>query len=141
MQRGRRLAFDFGDVRIGVAVCDPDGILASPLITLKTSDKNLSVTLHNLFEECEPIAIYIGKPSNMDGSNGSAVSKAESFGQLIATITDTPISFIDERMSTVSAARSMRESGVSAKDAKSRIDQAAAVAILEFALSIEKNQP
>lgn len=141
MQRGRRLAFDFGDVRIGVAVCDPDGILASPLITLKTSDKNLSVTLHNLFEECEPIAIYIGKPSNMDGSNGSAVSKVEIFGQLIATITDTPISFIDERMSTVSAARSMRESGVSAKAAKSRIDQAAAVAILEFALSIEKNQP
>ncbi|CAB4671112.1 unannotated protein [freshwater metagenome] len=141
MQRGRRLAFDFGDVRIGVAVCDPDGILASPLITLKTSDKNLSVTLHNLFEECKPIAIYIGKPSNMDGSNGSAVSKVEIFGQLIATITDTPISFIDERMSTVSAARSMRESGVSAKAAKSRIDQAAAVAILEFALSIEKNQP
>jgi len=140
MQRGRRLAFDFGDVRIGVAVCDPDGILASPLITLKTSDKNLALSLQSLLSEYEPIAIYIGKPSNMDGSAGSAVDKAESFRRLMATITDAPISFIDERMSTVSAARSMRESGVSARDAKSRIDQAAAVAILEFALSIEKNQ-
>ena len=58
MQRGRRLAFDFGDVRIGVAVCDPDGILASPLITLKTSDKNLSVTLHNLFE-VDPLKLFL----------------------------------------------------------------------------------
>ena len=75
----------------------------------------------------------------MDGSDGSAVDKAENFRQLMATITRTPISFVDERMSTVSASRSMRDSGISAKDAKSRIDQAAAVAILEFALSIEKN--
>lgn len=139
MQRGRRMAFDFGDVRIGVAVSDPDGILASPVITLKSSDRDLGLALEGLFHEYEPIAIYIGKPSNMDGSDGSAVRKAEIFRQLVATITRVPISFIDERMSTVSASRSMRDSGVSSKDAKSRIDQAAAVAILEFALSIEKN--
>ena len=76
----------------------------------------------------------------MDGSSGSAVQKANAFGELLATICDTPIVFIDERMSTVSAAKNMRQSGVSARDAKSRIDQAAAVAILEFALSIEKNR-
>ncbi len=139
MQRGRRMAFDFGDVRIGVAVSDPDGILASPVITLKASDRDLALQLQRLCDEYEPIAIYIGKPSNMDGSDGSAVDKAENFRQLMATITRTPISFVDERMSTVSASRSMRDSGISAKDARSRIDQAAAVAILEFALSIEKN--
>jgi putative Holliday junction resolvase len=77
----------------------------------------------------------------MDGSSGAAVDKAESFGHLVAGVTQAQISFIDERMSTVSASRSMRDSGVTAKDAKSRIDQAAAVAILEFALSIEKNRP
>ncbi|CAB4717048.1 MAG: Holliday junction resolvase RuvX [Actinobacteria bacterium] len=141
MQRGRRLAFDFGDVRIGVAVCDPDGILASPVTTLKTGDRDLENQLRALCDEYEPIAIYIGKPSNMDGSSGAAVDKAESFGHLVAGVTQAQISFIDERMSTVSASRSMRDSGVTAKDAKSRIDQAAAVAILEFALSIEKNRP
>jgi len=140
MQRGRRLAFDYGDVRIGVAVCDPDAILASPVTTLKVGARDLNEQLQRLFDEYEPIAIYIGKPSNMDGSSGSAVQKANAFGELLATLSDTPIVFIDERMSTLSAAKNMRESGVSARDARSRIDQAAAVAILEFALSIEKNQ-
>jgi len=140
MQRGRRLAFDYGDVRIGVAACDPDAILASPVTTLKVGARDLNEQLQRLFDEYEPIAIYIGKPSNMDGSSGSAVQKANAFGELLATLSDTPIVFIDERMSTLSAAKNMRESGVSARDARSRIDQAAAVAILEFALSIEKNQ-
>ncbi|MFZ4107498.1 MAG: Holliday junction resolvase RuvX [Candidatus Planktophila sp.] len=140
MQRGRRLAFDYGDVRIGVAACDPDAILASPVTTLKVGARDLNEQLQRLFDEYEPIAIYIGKPSNMDGSSGSAVQKANAFGELLATLSDTPIVFIDERMSTLSAAKNMRESGVSARDAKSRIDQAAAVAILEFALSIEKYQ-
>lgn len=140
MQRGRRLAFDYGDVRIGVAVCDPDGILASPVTTLKVDAKDLAKQLQRLCQEYEPITIYVGKPSHMDGSSGSAVQKANAFGELLATICDTPIVFIDERMSTVSAAKNMRQSGVSARDAKSRIDQAAAVAILDFALSIEKNR-
>lgn len=140
MQRGRRLAFDFGDVRIGVAVCDPDAILASPVITLRSSDKDLMKQVSRLCDEYQPIAIYIGSPSNMDGSSGGAVEKVQAFGQRVGAISNAPITYIDERLSTVSAARDMRDSGVSAKDSKSRIDQAAAVAILEFALSLEKKR-
>ena len=140
MRRGHRLAFDYGAVRIGVAVCDPDAILASPLTTLTNNDKKLKTTLIEIFNEYEPIVIYVGKPSNMDGTSGASADKAVSFCALLATLTSAPIELIDERLSTVSASRSMRESGVSAKDSKSRIDQAAAVAILEFALSIEKNR-
>ena len=140
MQRGRRVAFDYGDVRIGVAVCDPDAIVASPLATLTSSDKKLKTTLIEIFSEYEPIVVYVGKPSNMDGTSGASADKASAFCALLATLTSAPIELIDERLSTVSASRSMRDSGVSAKDSKSRIDQAAAVAILEFALLIEKNR-
>jgi len=76
----------------------------------------------------------------MDGSTGLAIEKVKVFCALLATLTKAPIELIDERLSTVSAARDMRTSGINAKEAKSRIDQAAAVAILEFAISIEKNR-
>ena len=139
MQRGRRIAFDYGDVRIGVAVCDADGILASPLTVLRSTDRKLKRKLLEIFQEFEPIKIYIGKPSNMDGSSGSAVDKALEFCDFLETLTNTPIELIDERLSTVTASRSLRDSGVHLKESKSRIDEASAVAILEFALSIEKN--
>lgn len=134
------MAFDYGAVRIGVAVSDPDSILASPLATLSSNDKKLKTSLIKIFDEYEPIVIYVGKPSNLDGTSGASADKAASFCALLATLTSVPIELIDERLSTVSASRSMRDSGVSAKDSRSRIDQAAAVAILEFALSIEKNR-
>ena len=140
MQRGRRIAFDYGDVRIGVAICDADGILATPLTTLQSIDKKLKSRLLEIFQEFEPIKIYIGIPSNMDGSSGSAVDKSLVFREFLLTLTNSPIELIDERLSTVSGARSLRDSGVRAKESKSRIDEAAAVAILEFALSIEKNR-
>lgn len=140
MQRGRRIAFDYGDVRIGVAVCDPDAIVASPLATLSNKDKKLKTRLIEIINEYEPIVIYVGKPSNMDGTSGASAEKVATFSALLATLTSAPIELIDERLSTVSASRSLRDCGVSAKDSRSRIDQVAAVAILEFALSIEKNR-
>jgi putative Holliday junction resolvase len=140
MQRGRRIAFDYGDVRIGVAICDPDAILCTPLTTLKATDKKLADAITAIIAEYEPIAIYVGKPSNMDGSAGASAQKAGAFSKLISTLTTVPVVQIDERLSTVSAAKSLQSSGVNAKAAKSRIDEMAAVAILEFALSIEKNK-
>ena len=140
IQRGRRIAFDYGDVRIGVALSDPDAILASPLVTLKSLDKKLMPTIAKIFQEFEPITIYVGKPSNMDGSSGPAREKSRAFIAILTTLTTVPIIEIDERLSTVSASRSLRESGLNAKSSKDRIDEAAAVAILEFALSLEKNR-
>ena len=140
MQRGRRIAFDYGDVRIGVAICDLDGILASPLVTLSTSDQGISGQISKILAEYEPIFIYVGKPLNMDSSDGASAQKARVFCELLESLSDKPVVMIDERLSTISAARNMRESGVRAKDSKNRIDQAAAVAILEFALAIERNR-
>ena len=140
MQRGRRIAFDYGDVRIGVAVSDPDSILSSPLTTLKATDKNLSSQISQIIAEIEPITIYVGRPALLSGNDGAATEKATEFVSLLRTITQVPIELIDERMSTISAARNLREAGRSAKESKDAIDMAAAVAILEFAIDIEKRR-
>ena len=140
MQRGRRIAFDFGDVRIGVAVSDPDSILATPLVTLKSSDKNLAKEVAKIFNEIEPVAVYLGRPAHLSGQDGAATEKALHFAELLRGLIQIPIELIDERMSSVSAARQLREAGRSAKSSRDFIDMAAAVAILEFALEIEKGK-
>lgn len=140
MKRGRRIAFDYGDVRIGVAVSDPDSILSSPLTTLKATDKNLSKQISQIFTEIEPVAIYVGRPALLSGLDGSATEKASEFVALLATLTQVPIEMIDERLSTISAARSLRDAGRNAKESKDAIDMAAAAAILDFALDIEKRK-
>jgi putative Holliday junction resolvase len=140
MQRGRRIAFDYGDARIGVAASDQDSILVSPLTTLATSSRNLLKEIAVIFEEISPIQIYVGKPTNLSGVDSTATSKVLNFVEDLKKITETPITLIDERMSTVSASRSLREAGLDSKKSKSIIDMAAAVAILEFAITIEKGK-
>ncbi len=138
MQRGRRIAFDYGDVRIGVAVCDPDAILSSPVTTLNTSDSKLRAKISELFAEYEPIKIYVGKPFHMDGRDSQSSIKSGEFALMLGELSKSPIELIDERLSTVTAAKNMQDSGVKTKQARASIDQAAAVAILNFALEIEK---
>ncbi len=140
MKRGRRIAFDYGDVRIGVAVSDPDSILSSPLTTLKTTDRNLKLQISDIFSEVDPVTIYVGRPALLSGKDGSASGKAAEFVALLSTITTAPIEMVDERMSTISASRNLRDAGRNAKDSKDSIDMAAAVAILDFAIEIEKRK-
>ncbi|CAN2199296.1 COG0816 Predicted endonuclease involved in recombination (possible Holliday junction resolvase in Mycoplasmas and B. subtilis) [Candidatus Nanopelagicaceae bacterium] len=135
--RGRRIAFDYGDVRTGVALCDPDGILASPLCVLDTKSKDFFNEISSLLSEHEPIRIFIGKPLNMAGDTGESAKKVEAFVEQIQSITTLPIQLIDERLSTVSAQRKLKEAGVSMRDSKSLIDAMAAVAILEQGLLSE----
>lgn len=140
MERGRRIAFDYGDVRIGVAVSDPDSILASPLTTLKAMDKSLVRQISQIFIEIDPVAIYVGRPGLLSGNDGAASKKAFDFVELLRTITQVPVELVDERMSTISAARNLRDAGRNAQESKNAIDMAAAVAILEFALELEKGK-
>lgn len=134
MARGRRIAFDYGDARIGVAICDPDGILATPLPFLDARNPKLGREIAALLDEYLPIAIFIGLPKHLSGEEGDAVSKVKAFAATIAEITKTPITFIDERMSTVGAQRKLHEAGKSAKESRALIDSMAAVAILESGL-------
>jgi putative Holliday junction resolvase len=132
------MAFDYGDVRIGVAVCDPDAILATPVTTLKCKDADLWEQIIALVAEYEPIHIYVGSPMHLSGESSISMEKAEDFKEEVATRTNIACSMIDERLSTVSAARQLKDSGMNSRESKSAIDQMAAVAILEQAIAIEK---
>jgi putative Holliday junction resolvase len=134
MKRGRRIAFDFGDSRIGVAVCDPDGILATPLPYLDAKHPKLSSSIKAIFEEYEPIAIFVGEPKLLSGDAGSAVEKVAAFKELLVTLTSVPVVLIDERLTSVESARKLREAGKSARNSRELIDSMSAVAILETGL-------
>ena len=140
MQRGRRIAFDYGDVRIGVAASDADSIICSPIATLKSSDKSLLKSITEIFLDIQPVQIFVGRPALLSGKDGAATDKAVAFADLLRGITDVEVIMVDERLSTVSAARNLRESGRNAKDSKDSIDMAAAVGILEFAIDLEKRK-
>lgn len=136
--RGRRIAFDYGDARIGVAICDPDGILSSPLPALKREDKGLIDAIKGLIDEYAPIKIYVGLPVNMSGTQGGSAEKAKSFAELLTENFEIQVQFVDERLSTVSAQRKLKEAGLSSRDSKEDIDSMSAVAILEQGLLSEK---
>lgn len=136
--RGRRIAFDYGSVRIGVAICDPDGILATPLPHLLSTHPKLQSQISLLFDEYQPIEIFLGYPLHLSGEAGSAVLLVENFKSVLSQLTAVPITFIDERMTTLGAAKSLREAGMSSIESKSLIDSMSAVAILEQGLRSEK---
>ena len=136
MNRGRRLAFDFGDVRIGVAVSDPDSILASPVSTLQSKSADLWDRIFDLLKEYEPLEVFVGRPVHLAGHVSDSTAKAEIFAQELRERFDLSVTLIDERLSTVTAQRALKNAGVSSRDAKSAIDQMAAVEILKTGLEI-----
>ena len=138
-RKGRRIAFDYGDVRIGVAICDPDGIIATPIATLQSKNPNLKSEIAALLSEYEPVKAYVGNPKLLNGEEGDAVAKVLTFTEFLTANFDLPITLVDERLTTVTAAKKLQDSGVSAKKAKSLIDAAAAVAILEQGLANEND--
>ena len=140
MKPGRRIAFDFGDVRIGVAVTDPSGILSTPLIFLENSEESLFGNMSSLYEEYQPIYTAIGFPSHLSGGESQKSKSVSDFAAKVSEITENPIYFIDERLTTVSASRTLREAGLNAKTSKGEIDSMAAVAILDSALNQERIQ-
>ncbi|WHM39677.1 Holliday junction resolvase RuvX [Streptomyces sp. BPTC-684] len=140
MRRGRRLAIDVGDARIGVASCDPDGVLATPVETVPGRDVPAAHRrLRRLVEEYEPIEVVVGLPRSLSGGEGPAAVKVRKFaGELAKGIAPIPVRLVDERMTTVTATQGLRASGVKAKKGRSFIDQAAAVVILQNALEAER---
>ena len=136
--RGRRIAFDYGDIRIGVAISDPDSILATPLTVLQAQSPQIISELTSIFAEYEPVSVFIGEPKHMSGQSGDSVAKAKTFGELIAKTFGVSVIYVDERLSSVSAQKKLKDAGVNTRDSKKVIDAMAAVAILEQGLAIEK---
>lgn len=131
--RGRRLGVDVGAVRIGVACSDPDGILATPVETVRRdrSGKHLR-RLAELVAGFEAVEVIVGLPRTLADRTGTSARDAIEVADVLAgRIAPTPVRLADERLTTVGAQRALREAGVRAKGQRAVIDQAAAVAILQ----------
>ncbi len=143
--RGVRMGVDVGNARVGVATCDPDGILATPLKTLrrdmkKNSDRRV---LRKLIEVHEVTEVFVGLPKTMSGGSSASTEMAEIYAQALANELSTdghqiPVHLVDERLTTVSAHRSLHEAGVSSRDFRAVVDQVAAVNILQFSIDTVK---
>ncbi|BBX07500.1 Holliday junction resolvase RuvX [Mycolicibacterium aichiense] len=141
--RGRRLGIDVGTVRIGVAVSDPDGILATPVETVRRerTGKHLR-RLSALVAEHDVVEVVVGLPRTLaDRAGTSAQDAVEVADALTERIAPVPVRLADERLTTVVAQRSLREAGVRAKAQRGVIDQAAAVGILQGWLDQRRNAP
>lgn len=146
MLRGVRLAMDVGTVRIGVAKCDPDGMLAVPLETIAAGERAITRAME-IIKDQQAIVVYVGNPISLKGEATASTQAAIEFAQaLVAEISgsletsNVSVRMIDERLSTVSAQRSLHEAGKTHKSSREVIDQAAAIVILEHALESEKRQ-
>jgi putative Holliday junction resolvase len=135
------LAIDVGKVRVGLAISDFHGILASPLTTIPRDSLSESLeALFNSVEEFEDLLeIYVGLPINMKGETTTSTHDALLLANQVASATKVPVRMIDERLTTSLANQQLRSLGKSQKDARSSIDQMAAVAILEYAFQVEAN--
>ena len=141
MITGVRVALDVGTVRIGVAKCDREGILATPLATIPAGPDSL-IQVKNLVDELGAICVYVGKPINLSGKETQSTQNSLYFARELSELlraSSTSVRMIDERLTTVSAQRGMQEVGRNIKQSRDAIDQAAAVVILNHALAIERN--
>jgi putative Holliday junction resolvase len=141
MKLGVRVALDVGSVRIGLAKCDAEGLLATPLATVAAGPLALQQVV-DLVTEHDAVCIYVGKPISLNGKDTVSTNLAMDFAKELSALlidTSTKVRFVDERLSTVSAQRGMREAGRSVKQSRDAIDQAAAVVILEHALDTERH--
>lgn len=135
---GARIGVDVGTVRIGVATCDPGGVLATPVETVRRGPGDLD-RLAAIAAERDVIEIVIGLPRTLSGAEGLAAEQVRTFAVGVAErVAPCPVRLVDERLSTVVATRGMRASGVSARKGRASIDQAAAMVILQDALDAER---
>jgi len=141
LRSGRRLAIDVGKVRVGLAISDFHGILASPLTTIprEVLGESIEALISSVDDFEGLLEIYVGLPINMKGEMTSSTDDAILVAIQIATSTVIPVRLVDERLTTSLANQQLRNLGKSQKDARSTIDQMAAVAILEYAFQIEAN--
>ena len=151
--RGRRLGVDVGKVRVGVAVSDPDGILATPLVTIPrdmgVQQKGAAADsvpadiaeLARLVTEHEAVQVVVGLPVRLNGAEGTAAMDIRAYADRLArAVGHVPIVLADERMSTVVATRRLAERGVRGKRQRAVVDQAAAVEILQSWLNAQRRQ-
>jgi putative Holliday junction resolvase len=138
VDEGRILGLDVGEARTGVAVSDPLGILASPLVTIQVKSPEADgAAIARIAREQQAVKIVVGLPLDREGGIGPQAQKVLDFIAVLRAATSVEIVTIDERYSTAAAHRALHESGVNSKKRRGIIDQAAAQQILQLYLDRE----
>ncbi len=142
MRPGVRLAVDVGTVRVGVARSDGAGVLATPLETVArdvTGRRDVE-RIARLVQEWEAVEVVVGHPRSLSGREGPAARAAVAYAVEVARrVAPVPVRLVDERLSTVTAHRNLREAGVRGRRTRPVVDQAAAVVFLQDALDAERS--
>ena len=141
VNHGKYLAVDYGDVRTGLADRDPSGLLASGIGTI--AEGGMRNTAERVAREAASRGckrIIIGLPKNMDGTEGFRAETVRAFGDILASLTDIPIEYYDERMSTMVAHRFLSETGTFGKRRKGVVDTLSAEIILQNYLDAERRK-
>ncbi len=138
---GKYLGVDYGDVRTGLAECDISGMLASGITTIKEGGmRNTAVRVAKEAEVRSCKKIVIGLPKNMDGSEGERTKVIRAFAEILSSLTDIPIDFSDERMSTMVAYRYLGATETFGKKRRDAVDTLSAEIILQSYLDKERNK-
>jgi len=137
----RLLALDIGERRVGVAISDPTGRVATPLKVLPAPVSADSRALMRIIDDYEPGLIVIGLPLSMDGSEGPQARLVREEGQRLARILPVDITYHDERLSSVAAQRSMAEAGADSKAQRGSVDMVAAAIMLQTYLDASTERP
>ena len=128
----RSLGLDIGDKRIGVALSDPGGILASPFTIISRSHETADIkAIIDIISQHQVNRVIVGLPRSMNGSIGKQAEKVEAFTRKLCSHTEVPVEFRDERLTTVSAKRLMQAASTKKTRRKARDDAVAAALILQ----------
>ncbi len=134
------LSVDYGDARTGVAVCDKNEILASPVCTLKEKDRQaLAEKIVEICNEKKAQMIVIGLPRNMDGTYGYRCDECRALADEIQLIQNIDVQFEDERLTTVMAHNFLNTTDTRGKKRKAVVDTVSAVLILESYINKRNN--
>ncbi|HEX9034939.1 MAG TPA: Holliday junction resolvase RuvX [Streptosporangiaceae bacterium] len=138
MRSGVRLAIDVGSARIGVAACDPGGMLATPLATVRRGRGDIG-EIARLAAERDAMEIVVGLPTSLSGMAGQAAEQARDFAAALASlVAPLQVRLVDERFTTVIAHAALRQGGRDSRERRTVIDQAAAALLLQGALDAER---
>lgn len=133
---GPLLGIDVGSVRIGVAACDAAGHLAVPVATVRRGRGDLD-EIARLAAQRGVAGLVVGLPLSLSGQEGPAARASRAFAvDLARRVSPTPVRLVDERLTTASASRGLRDAGMSGRQARHLVDQVAATAILQGALDM-----
>jgi putative Holliday junction resolvase len=136
------MGLDVGDRRIGVAISDPLGLTAQPLLTLiRTNRRQDLKSLQRVIRKYSCIEIVVGNPLYMSGDQSPQAAKAQAFAQVLREETALPVHLWDERLTTTEAHRHLHASGLAGTHHRAVVDQVAAVLILQSFLDARRARP